>query len=274
MGRGALKGRKVVRSMVIATCAWFAAAIAGSTQEATPLPFAPPIPATFIIDESRTLEVEGVSVTAQARYSLELLSFDDSYSAVFTLLRLETRGIDKPGDVTGMALPSQSLVGFPINLTLTRSGNVEIRNAEAVRQRLNGSASEYPTYMRDPRLLASAVAAPLGIVEPCQDTSLAIGRPEHHERENAIDDTPFRSFFSHDLELRSVNYETGRAELTFLRTQGMREASGEAATLLHQLTIRIECTVDVPTGVVLHATAETTGPDDFSLRSVVTVSPE
>jgi hypothetical protein len=255
--------------LVLAT--WLFAPLA-LAQETVFIPFAPAIPSTFLIDESRTLNTNGVTSTARARYSLELRAPSPSYNAVLTLMSVEVSGAEKlEEDAARMALPQESIVGFPINLLLGPSGApVELLNFEAVQQRLYPGETNYPTFARYAPHLMPVVAEPLGVMAPCQNTALSVGQPVRREQEAPIDDGEYRSFVRTEKELRSVDQALGRAQITFTRVQGMR--SGLESEPLHTLTIHAECTVDLQTGVVLSAMGETSGEAGFLLRSEISVA--
>lgn len=73
-----------MKSIVFAAFAavWASAAMA---QETTPIPFAPPVPSAFIVDEVRTMTVHQVeatkSGTSTLRYRLEFRAHGESYDA-------------------------------------------------------------------------------------------------------------------------------------------------------------------------------------------------
>jgi hypothetical protein len=255
--------------LVLAT--WLFAPVA-LAQETVPIPFAPAIPSTFLIDESRTVNANGVISTARARYSLDLRAQSPSYDAVLTLVSVEVSGAEKlEEDASRMALPQESLIGFPINLSLGPSGEpIALLNFEAVQQRLYPGETDYPTFARYAPHLMPVIAEPLGVMSPCQNTALSIGQPVRRERETTIDDGEYRSFVRTEKELRSVDTVSGRAQLAFTRVQGLR--NGSDAAPLHELTIQIECTVDLHTGVVLSAMGQTTNPEGFLLRSEMSVT--
>ena len=265
------------------SCASFAWA-----QQAVSIPFAPSLPSTFVIDETRTVhviigDVDTVRV-AHARYTFELRARGDSYRAVLSLVSVEEL-TDQPGEdgsaPIGIALPSRALIGLPVELTLRSSGEPgELLNAEAVQQRFraereNSGSFESPVYERVPALLVGIVAAPLAAVSPCQNTSLTLNDPVTRESETPIETTTLVRVVRTEKVLRSVNQESGLARVEFNRVQGARERDSDPnAILQHQLSIHATCDVDLESGVTRSAIVEMTSPDAFTLRSELTVTPQ
>jgi hypothetical protein len=257
-------------------------ACTASAQELVQIPFAPPLPSTFIMEVTSSQRIEpgdGATQTEQgaARFTLEVRGRSGSYDAVWTLTSAE-------GGITAFSGETALLLGLPIQLSLGPAGEPNgVRDWNRLRERLlarrrNDSSSYYSILLSEgmPLERVSTLLAPsLDALAACHNTSLRVGVPERVERARPPS-RGYASLFRATRELRAVDPQAGVARISYTRRDEVREVEPSVGEdpLLHAMTLRVECEVDLQSGVARSATVEyvSSGLNEAILRGEIRVS--
>lgn len=221
-----------------------------------PIPFAPPIPSVFLVEEAHSVRSHiGETKAGASRARLEFLERDGTaFRILWTVL--EAEGERLPGlDVADL------LVGMPLSLTLDAGGAPRgVADLGSLRAHLLEDVDgdyerELPLFLRNaeapPSLAAMVLTPPLAVTSSCQNTNLDPGVPSQSEQSRSIEG----DFLSHrrvTKELRSVDADTAHVVATTLSE--VRGPAGAASSSVPSTLTRLECVLDRPSGVVRSAT--------------------
>jgi hypothetical protein len=293
---------RVVLTLVVAS--FFASSAWG--QEVVAIPFAPPTPSMFTIDEvrTRTFTESGRTQTrsGRVRSNLELRSREGGYDAVWTTISAEPQAIVIDN---GGADPTL-LQGRPIALSLDESGAptgmVDWRGVRRGMFQIMLDGERDPFWRRaytatermmsewSPEIAAPTLMETLSIMSMCHNTELELGKPLTLDAPlpSPLGGPPVLTRLT--WALQAVDRSAGTARILHSRAPDIASANASAAGTVERLEVlpeeaddrlnslgsRVECLVDLQSGMartVRFNVRFTLGADTERRRREITVTP-
>lgn len=264
----------MLRLLMVAIAFGFAGA--ASAQENVSIPFAPTLPARYAISEMRSMSADGEERVTHSNYTLELRApadGGDGFDAALTVTSTDNDGLHAGAE-------NLMLVYFPVLLSLENDGRPhtvrnwqDARAAWLRRARLEDDFAEFSstTWLEmGPENGAALLAPPLSAIEPCHNTEQAIGSPLVRSREAPLRGGRGVRVTRTTRELRGVDREAGTARIRFERVDELHfQSTSEPADSTS--TMRIECTVDLRSGMARDGRMEMTVAAPPPMDSTVTI---